>query len=92
MIRVDAFLIALLFVLAAASALGVISSQHRARKLYTALEYEQRRVANLEEDWRRLQLEQGVLTEYRHVERIARERLRMAPPGAGQIVALEDRP
>ncbi|MDR2030847.1 MAG: cell division protein FtsL [Azoarcus sp.] len=92
MIRFDAFFLALLLVLVAASALGVISSQHRARKLYIALEYEQRRLTHLEEDWRRLQLEQSVLAEHRQVEKFAHERLRMAPPRAGQIVVLEGRP
>jgi len=89
MIRFDALLIALLVVLAAASGLGVASSQHEARKLRSALEHEQTRAKNLEEEWGRLQIEQSTLIAHRRVEVIARERLKMVSPDAGQIIVLE---
>jgi len=93
MIRFDVLLVTLLIVLAAASGLGVASSQHEARKLRSALEHEQIRTQNLEEEWGRLQLEQSTLVAHRRVESIARERLGMVSPEARHIVVLEgDRP
>jgi cell division protein FtsL len=92
MIRFDAFLATLLIVLATASALGVIASQHEARKLRNAFEREQNRAQSLDVEWGRLQLEQSSLADHRRVEKIAREKLNMAPPQPGQILVLEDRP
>ncbi|MCL2589678.1 MAG: cell division protein FtsL [Betaproteobacteria bacterium] len=89
MIRLDALFIALLVVLATASALGVISSRHEARKLRSAIEHEQTRMQNLEVEWGRLQIEQSTLAAHRRVEDIARGRLGMMPPDAGQIIVLE---
>jgi cell division protein FtsL len=92
MIRFDAFLVALLIVLTIASALGVVSSQHQARKLRSALEIEQNRAKGLDVEWGRLQIEQSTQGEHRRMERFARERLRMAAPQSGQILVLESRP
>ncbi|MDR2092651.1 MAG: cell division protein FtsL [Azoarcus sp.] len=92
MIRFDAFLATLFIVLAAASALGVVASQHETRKLYDAFEREQNRAQSLDVEWGRLQIEQGSLVDHRRVEEIAREKLDMAPPQPGQILVLEDRP
>jgi len=89
MIRFNVLLVTLLVVLAAACALGVVSSQHEARKLRSAFEHEQIRARNLEEEWGRLQIEQSTLIAHRRVESIARERLGMVSPSAGQIVVLE---
>ncbi|MCL1824855.1 MAG: cell division protein FtsL [Betaproteobacteria bacterium] len=89
MIRFDALLVTLLIVLAAACGLGVISAQHEARKLRSALEREQIRAQNLEVEWGRLQLEQSTLAAPRRVEGIARKRLGMISPDAGQIIVLE---
>ena len=90
MIRGNALLIALLIALAASSALGVISSQHKARNLRGALEREQNRAKSLEVERRQLQLEQSTLTAPHRVEALARKRLGMIPPQTGQIVVLED--
>ncbi|MCL2874979.1 MAG: cell division protein FtsL [Betaproteobacteria bacterium] len=89
MIRFDALFAALLIVLGAASALGVASSQHEARRLRSALEREQTRTQNLKVEWERLQIEQSTLAAPRRVASIAHELLGMAPPDAGQIVVLE---
>jgi cell division protein FtsL len=92
MIRSNALFITLFIVLAAASALGVISAQHEARKLHNALEQEQTRAQDLEVEWGRLQIEQSHLVAHRRVEEVARVRLGMTSPSTGQIVALEGRP
>lgn len=85
MIRLDALLVAL----AVASALGVVASQHHARKLFTALEREQTRTHGLEVEWGQLQLEQSTWAAHGRVEKLARERLGLRPPVAGQVVVLE---
>ncbi|MCL2160375.1 MAG: cell division protein FtsL [Betaproteobacteria bacterium] len=93
MIRFDALLVTLLIVLAAASALGMASAQHEARKLRSTLEHEQVRAQNLEVEWGRLQIEQSTLVSHSRVENIARGRLGMVLPDPRQIVVLEgDRP
>jgi cell division protein FtsL len=88
-IRFDTLFITLVVVLAVASALGVASSQHEARKLRSAFEHEQVRMQNLEVEWGRLQIEQSTLIAHRRVEDIARERLGMVLPDAKQVVVLE---
>lgn len=85
MIRVDAFLL----MIVVASALGVVSSQHQSRKLFVALEREEARAKELEIEWGQLQLEQSTWASHARVERIARERLGLQEPRAGQIVVIE---
>jgi len=92
MIRFDAFLGALLVVLAIFSAIGVVKSRDVARNLYSGLEAEQKTARELDKKWGDLQIEQSSLTTHRNVERIAREKLGMMQPQAGQILVLEDRP
>ena len=71
-----------LLVLAAltACALGLVTSQHKARKLFAELEREQARGKALEVEYGQLQLEQSTWAMPGRVEKLARERLRMRPP------------
>lgn len=85
MIRVDAFLVAL----AVASALGVVASQHQARKLFSELEREQTRAHGLDVEWDQLQLEQSTWAAHARIEKIARERIGMRPPVPGQMLSVE---
>lgn len=85
MIRADAFLVAL----TVASALGVVASQHQARKLYSELEREQTRERKLDVEWDQLQLEQSTWAAHARIEKIARERLGMRPPAPGQVISVE---
>lgn len=85
MIRIDAFLVAV----TVASALGVVASQHQARKLYAELEREQTRMHGLEVEWDQLQLEQSTWAAHARIEKIARERIGMRPPAPGQIISVE---
>jgi cell division protein FtsL len=48
---------ALLLAVAVACALGVITSQHQARKLFAELDAEQGAAKKLDEEWTQLQLE-----------------------------------
>ena len=83
--RVDAVLV----VLVVASALGVISAQHQARKFYSELEREQVRARGLEVEWGQLQLEQSTWATHGRVEKLAREKLGMRLPPAGQVLVVE---
>jgi cell division protein FtsL len=84
-LRLNLILIAIIL----ASALGGVASQHQARKLFTTLEREQERARQLEIEWGQLQLEQSTWASHARIEKIARERLRMKPPAAGQVLAVE---
>ena len=80
---------AVLVVLVVASALGVISAQHQARKVYSELEREQVRARGLEVEWGQLQLEQSTWAAHARVEKLAREKLGMRPPAQGQVMVVE---
>ncbi len=77
----------ILVVLVVASALGVVASQHQARKLFTELEREQGHARALEIEWGQLQIEQSTWASHARIEKAARDRLRMAQPG--QTVVLD---
>ncbi|PXW85228.1 cell division protein FtsL [Nitrosomonas sp. Nm84] len=68
-----------------ACALGVVTSQHTARKLFMALENEKEIEQKLDVEWGRLQLEQSTLIMHGRIERIAREHLNMMVPAASSI-------
>lgn len=85
MLRVNLILIALVVV----SALGVVSAQHNARKLTAEIEREQQRTRTLDVEWGQLQLEQSTQAGHARVERVARDRLAMRVPAAGQVLAID---
>lgn len=80
--------LALLAVLGAC-ALGLVSSQHQARKLFTELEHEQERARALDVEFGQLQLEQSTWAMHARVERIATGSLRMRSPEARRIQVVE---
>jgi len=82
----------LLLVVLAACALGLVTSQHYARKLFAELEREQARAAELEVEHGQLQLEASTWARHARVERLARERLQMRPPEAKRIQILDAPP
>ena len=63
-------------------ALGVVTSQHRARKLFQAIEAEQERSKALEVEFGQLQIEQSTWAVHTRIERVAIDRLRMRRPDA----------
>jgi cell division protein FtsL len=85
MVRLNLLLMAVVL----ACALGVVTAQNKARKLYRELEREQQRTRELDVEWGKLQLEASTWAAHGRIEKIARERLRMAPPAAGQLIAVE---
>jgi len=84
MARVNVLLLALVI----ACALGVITSQHHARKLFAELEGEQAAAQKLETEWTQLQLEQGTWATNKRVESVASKRLGMRAPDAASTVVL----
>lgn len=84
MIRFNLVLLAIVLV----SALAVVTTNHRARKLVTEFEREQERMRALEVEWGQLQLEQSTWATHARVEQIARERLGMHAPRPGQILSV----
>lgn len=75
----------LLLLLAIACALGVVTSQHKARKLFVELQKEKDRAQQMEVEWGQLQLEQSTWAMPARVEQIAGQQLRMQMPKSGQI-------
>jgi cell division protein FtsL len=78
----------LLLVLLVACALGVITSQHHARKLFIELESGQATARKLGEEWSQLQLEQSTWATNRRVESVASRQLGMKLPEPATTVVL----
>ena len=68
-------------------ALGVVTSQHRARKLFQDLEGEQERARQLDVEFGQLQLELSTWATHPRIEQIARDRLHMVLPDARVVAA-----
>lgn len=66
-------------------ALGVVTSQHKARKLFVDLQKEKDRTQRMEVEWGQLQLEQSTLAMPTRVERVAATKLQMQLPKSGQV-------
>jgi cell division protein FtsL len=80
--RVSGFLL----VAAMLCAMGVINSQHRARKVFVDLEAEQSTQRRLEEEFTQLTLEQSTWATNKRVESIAAKTLGMRLPDASNSV------
>ena len=81
----------LFFVLIAVS-LGVITSQHKARKLYFELEQQQDLTRKFDTEYGQLQLEQSTWAMHSRVEELAAKKLKMQVPDATriQVIAKEE--
>ena len=82
MVRVNV----LLLIAVVVCALSVVTSQHKARKLFQALESEQERARQLEVEFGQLQLELSTWATSPRIEKIAREKLHMRTPETAKIV------
>jgi cell division protein FtsL len=79
---------ALLLIAAVICALSVVTSQHKARKLFQALESEQERAKQLDVEYGQLQLELSTWATSPRIEKIARDRLKMRTPETGKIITI----
>ena len=82
----------LLMAAAVACALGVVTSQHKARKLFVELQKEQELAKRLDEEYGQLQLEQSTWAMPGRVEKLAAGRLGMHVPPANRIQVLSESP
>jgi cell division protein FtsL len=75
----------LLLVVLVAFSLGLVTSQHQARKLFGELEHEQERSRQLGVEYGQLQLEASTWAVHARVERIAGRQLHMHVPDAKRL-------
>lgn len=66
-------------------ALSVVSSQHKARKLFIELQKEKEHAQQMEVEWGQLQLELSTWATPARVEKIAARQLQMQLPVSGQV-------
>lgn len=81
----------ILLLIVVVCALGVVTSQHKARKLFQDLENEQERAKQLDVEYGQLQLELSTWATPPRIEQIARDKLKMRLPDATGK-AVEPRP
>ena len=85
MVRINLILLAIVI----ACALGTVSSQHRARKLFVELEKEHERAKQLEIEFGQLQLEASTWAMQARIEKVASAQLNMRAlsPDRVQVIA-----
>jgi cell division protein FtsL len=81
MIRLNAVLAGILIV----CALALVTSQHKARKLFVELQKQQDQARQLEVEYGQLQLEQSTWAMHSRVEKIATNNLQMRVPPATRV-------
>ncbi len=81
----------LLLIAVIACAIGVITSQHQARKRFVELESEQGSARKLSEEWTQLQLEQSTWATNKRVAAIAQSQLgmRLPDPSTTTVLTME---
>ena len=73
------------------SSLSVVTSQHKARKLFIELQKEKEYAQQMEVEWGQLQLEQSTWATPARVEQIAVRQLQMQLPKSGQVQFIRTR-
>ena len=79
----------ILFVVVMVTAIGLVYSKHKTRKLFVELQALNKEVVSLNTEWGRLQLEQSAWSDHGRIERIAREKLGMVIPEAEQVAFIK---
>ena len=82
MLRINLFLLLGIVV----CALGTVTAQHKARKLFQAIEAEQEHARQLEIEFGQLQLELSTWATSLRIEKIAREKLKMRTPDPTKVI------
>ncbi|MDP2852579.1 MAG: cell division protein FtsL [Gallionella sp.] len=75
----------ILVLIAVICAVGVVTSQHKARKLFTELQQEQEQAKRMDVEWGQLQLEQSTWAMHARIEKIATHYLEMQVPDSARI-------
>ena len=81
----------LLMVIAVLCAMGVVTSQHKARKMFIDLQQEESLAKQMEVEWGQLQLEQSTWAMHARIEKIASSYLhmKMPDPTKTQVIPLQ---
>ncbi len=79
----------ILFVVVMATAIGLVYSKHKTRKLFVELQLLNKEVISLNTEWGQLQLEQSAWSDHGRIEQIARKRLGMVIPEAEQVAFIK---
>ena len=82
----------LLLVAVVLCALSVVTSQHKARKLFIELQNEKAQAQQMDVEWGQLQLEQSTWAAPARVESVAVQRLQMQLPKNGQVQFIRIKP
>ncbi len=77
-----------LVILVVACALGLVTSQHEARKRYVAHEKALVQAKELEIQWKQLELEQSALAKASLIDTKARKTLALQPPQGERVIHL----
>ncbi|MDO6460322.1 cell division protein FtsL [Granulosicoccaceae sp. 1_MG-2023] len=83
--RTHILMIAALLMLNVCTAMAVVYSKHKSRVYHIELSELREEADELDVQWGRLQLEEGALSEYGRIERIATEKLGMKRPPDAEI-------
>ncbi|MCE9632844.1 MAG: cell division protein FtsL [Methylophilales bacterium] len=79
----------ILFAVLLVCALSVVTSQHKARKLYIELQAQQNQAKQYEIEWGQLQLEQSTWATHARIEQIAATHLQMKVPETGRTQVIQ---
>lgn len=79
----------ILFAALLCNALGVVTSQHKARKLYIELQHQQSLVKQYDIEWGQLQLEQSTWAMHSRIEQVAASQLQMKVPEAARVNVIQ---
>lgn len=71
-----------------ATATGVVYAKYASRKHFVELQQLRAERDRIDVEWGRLQLEQGASATHGRVERIARKKLKMRIPSAGEVMVI----
>jgi cell division protein FtsL len=82
----------LLLVAVVLCALSVVTSQHKARKLFIELQKEKAQAQQMDVEWGQLQLEQSTWAAPGRVEAVAVQKLQMQLPQKGQVQLIRIKP
>jgi cell division protein FtsL len=82
----------LLLVAVVLCALSVVTSQHKARKLFIELQQEKKQAQKMDVEWGQLQLEQSTWATPARVEQVAVKKLHMQLPKNGQVQFIKVKP
>ena len=83
------FLVLVLLAANVIAAIGVVHARHQHRELYVQLTRLERARDELNIEFGRLQLEQATWAESNRIDQVARTRLGMKFPAAGEIVVVQ---